>query len=130
MKVLTTIPLRGSHKPLRVGSIRSSAALPRVSVRGRAFFSEQTDDNRIRYYKGGQRRMRRAHASLFLFQQITSDTEQRVGTLRFAHPTFARWRSVQKHVGKVPTSTGPTFLFSEFKKTTQGTICGANFALP
>jgi hypothetical protein len=53
MKVLTTIPLPGSHKPLRMGAIRSPAALPRVSVRGRAFLSEQTDDNRIRYYKDG-----------------------------------------------------------------------------
>ena len=54
MKVLTTITLRGSHKLLRVGSIRSPAALPRIAVRGRAFLSEQADNNRARYYKGGQ----------------------------------------------------------------------------
>src|SRR5262249_48576559 len=41
MKMLTTITLRGSHKLLRVGSIRSPAALPRMAVRGRAFLSEQ-----------------------------------------------------------------------------------------
>jgi len=53
MKVLATITLRGSHKLLRMGSIRSPAALPRMSVRGRAFLSEQADDNRVRYYKDG-----------------------------------------------------------------------------
>src|SRR4051794_30278241 len=41
---------------LRVGSIRSPAALPRTAIRGRAFLSEQPDDIRLRYYKGGQRR--------------------------------------------------------------------------
>jgi hypothetical protein len=56
MKVLTTITLQGSHKLLRVGSIRSPAALPRKAIRGRAFLSEQTDDNPFGYYKGGQRR--------------------------------------------------------------------------
>jgi hypothetical protein len=53
MKALTTITLRGSHKLLRVGSIRSPAALPRMAVRGRAFLSERADDIRFRYYKGG-----------------------------------------------------------------------------
>ena len=48
MKVLTTITLHGSHKLLRVGSIRSPAALPRIAVRGRAFLSEQADNNRFR----------------------------------------------------------------------------------
>jgi hypothetical protein len=55
MKVLTTIMLRGSPKLLRVGSIRSPAALPRIAVRGRAFLSERADDNRFCYYKGGQK---------------------------------------------------------------------------
>ncbi len=53
MKALTTITLRGSHKVLRVGSIRSPAALPRMVIRGRAFLSERPDDKRFRYYKGG-----------------------------------------------------------------------------
>ena len=53
MKVLTTITLRSSHKLLRVGSIRSPAALPPMAVRGRAFLSEHANDIRIRYYKGG-----------------------------------------------------------------------------
>jgi hypothetical protein len=53
MKVLAMITLRGSHKLLRVGSIRSPAALPRMAVRGRAFLSEQANDNRVCYYKGG-----------------------------------------------------------------------------
>ena len=53
MKVLTTITLRGSHKLLRVGSIRSPAALPRMAVRGRAFLSERHHRIRIRCYKGG-----------------------------------------------------------------------------
>jgi hypothetical protein len=57
MKVLTTITLQGSHKLLRVGTIRSPAALPRMAVRGRAFLSELTDGIRIPYYKGGQRRL-------------------------------------------------------------------------
>lgn len=33
--------------------IRSPAALPRMAVRGRAFLSEQSDDNPFRYNKGG-----------------------------------------------------------------------------
>jgi hypothetical protein len=53
MKVLTTITLRGSPKLLRVGSIRSPAALPRMAVRGRAFLSEHAEDILFRYYKGG-----------------------------------------------------------------------------
>ena len=53
MKVLTAITLRGSHKLLRMGSIRSPAALPWTAIRGRAFLSEQADDNRFCYYKGG-----------------------------------------------------------------------------
>jgi hypothetical protein len=53
MKVLTTITLRGSAKLLRMGSIRSPAALPRMAVRGRAFHSERIEDNRFRYYKDG-----------------------------------------------------------------------------
>src|SRR5215813_2115536 len=53
MKVLTTITLRDSHNLLRVGSIRSPAALPRMAVRGRAFLSERPDDSRSRSYKGG-----------------------------------------------------------------------------
>jgi hypothetical protein len=54
MKMLTTITLRSSQKRLRVGSIRSPAALPRMAVRGRAFLSECSHDNTTRYYKGGQ----------------------------------------------------------------------------
>src|SRR5947199_8620480 len=54
MKTLTTITLRSSQKRLRVGSIRSPAALPRMAVRGRAFLSEYPHDNRSPYYKGGQ----------------------------------------------------------------------------
>src|SRR5580700_1374478 len=50
------ITLHCSPKWLRVGSIRSPAALPRMAVRGRAFLSEYVDDNRSRYDKGGQRR--------------------------------------------------------------------------
>src|SRR5208282_4586915 len=53
MKERTTITLRGSNKLLRVGSIRSPAALPRMAVRGRAFLSEHADDKRFRYYKDG-----------------------------------------------------------------------------
>ena len=53
MKVLTTITLRSSQKQLRVGSIRSPAALLRMAVRSRAFLSEHADDNRSRCYKGG-----------------------------------------------------------------------------
>jgi hypothetical protein len=53
MKVLAMITLRGSHKLLRMGSIQSPAALPRMAVRGRAFLSEQANDNRVRYYKDG-----------------------------------------------------------------------------
>src|SRR6516165_4354971 len=56
MKGLTTITLQGSHKLLRVGSIRSPAALPRMAVRGRAFLSELPQNISWRYYKGGQRR--------------------------------------------------------------------------
>src|SRR5215213_335153 len=40
-----------SHKRLRAQSIRSPAALPRMAVRGRAFLSEQPQNNRSRYYK-------------------------------------------------------------------------------
>ena len=40
MKTLTTISLRSSQKRLRAQSIRSTAALPRMAVRGRAFLSE------------------------------------------------------------------------------------------
>src|SRR5580700_2946824 len=47
------ITLHCSQKRLRVGSIRSPAALPRMAVRGRAFLSEHADDNRSRYDKGG-----------------------------------------------------------------------------
>ena len=54
MKMLTTITLQSSHKRLRAGPIRSPAALPRMAVRGRAFLSEHPEDNRSRYYKGGQ----------------------------------------------------------------------------
>src|SRR5579883_3225921 len=78
MKVLTTITLRGSHKLLRVGSIRSPAALPRIALRGRAFLSEQADDIRFCCYKGGQ-----SEAC-----PPTSVVLVRVGTLRFAHPTI------------------------------------------
>jgi hypothetical protein len=46
------ITLHSSQKWLGAGSIRSSAALPRMAVRGRAFLSEHTDYNRDRYYKG------------------------------------------------------------------------------
>src|SRR6516162_10001940 len=53
MKGLTTITLQGSHKLLRVGSIRSPAALPRMAVRGRAFLSELPQNISWRYYKGG-----------------------------------------------------------------------------
>jgi hypothetical protein len=53
MKVLATITLRGSHRLLRMGSIRSPAALPRTAIRGRAFLSEQADDTRFPYYKVG-----------------------------------------------------------------------------
>src|SRR3954471_1279122 len=59
MKALTTITLQSSHKRLRAGSIRSPAALPRMAIRGRAFLSEQANDNRSRYYKGGQSLSRR-----------------------------------------------------------------------
>src|SRR3954470_11341472 len=57
------ILLRESQVRLRVGSIRSPAALPRMAVRGRAFLSEQPNDNGFGYDKGGQRRAlaRRAH---------------------------------------------------------------------
>ena len=48
---------------LRVGSIRSPAALPRFADRGRAFLSEQPNNNPIGNDKGGQRRgTRSAHA--------------------------------------------------------------------
>jgi len=80
MKVLTTITLRGSHKLLRVGSIRSPAALPRTAVRGRAFLSQQADNIRFRCYKGGQRRASAVPTILFA-------TRVMVGTLRFAYPT-------------------------------------------
>jgi hypothetical protein len=58
MKVLATITLRGSHRLLRMGSIRSPAALPRTAIRGRAFLSEQADDTRFPYYKVGLARPR------------------------------------------------------------------------
>src|SRR3984893_7764048 len=41
MKVLTTITLQGSHKLLRMGSIRSPAACHGVQVRGRPFLTER-----------------------------------------------------------------------------------------
>src|SRR5215471_8074077 len=46
------ITLRGSHKLLRVGTIRSPAAC-RGCDRGRPFLSERPKNNRSRYYKGG-----------------------------------------------------------------------------
>jgi len=46
------ITLRGSHKLLRVGSIRSPAACRGWHPR-QAIPSEHADDNRFRYYKGG-----------------------------------------------------------------------------
>jgi hypothetical protein len=52
--VLTTITLRGSHKLLWMGSIRSPAACHGVQVRGRPFLSEHADNNRWRYYKDGR----------------------------------------------------------------------------
>ena len=86
MKALATITLRSSQKQLWVGSIRSPAALPRMAVRGRAFLSEQADDNRSRYYKGGQRRVsRRAHGTTGIMRvgtRIAADA-----STRFAHPT-------------------------------------------
>src|SRR5262249_39567665 len=47
------ITLLRSQKWLRMGSIRSSAALPRIAVRGRAFLSEHPNDNWSRYNKDG-----------------------------------------------------------------------------
>src|SRR5215475_7459353 len=79
MKVLTTITLRGSHKLLRVGSIRSSAALPRMAVRGRAFLSERPDNNWFCCYKGG------------LAEGVTHRAVIRgngSGGLRFANPPY------------------------------------------
>ena len=63
MKELTTITLRGSQKLLRMGSIRSPAALPRMAVRGRAFLSEHADHNRSRYNKSMISRERGSSAS-------------------------------------------------------------------
>ncbi len=45
--------LRESQKWLRMGSIRSAAALPRMAVCGRAFLSEHADHNPVRYDKDG-----------------------------------------------------------------------------
>ena len=56
------IKLRGSHKLLRVGTIRPPAALPPARTCGRAFLSERPETNCSRYYKGGQRHV--AHVLL------------------------------------------------------------------
>src|SRR4051794_3757697 len=85
MKMLTTVTLRGSQKRLRAGPIRSPAALPRMAVRGRAFLSEQPEDNRSRYYKGGQSEA----CPPFHFAAGTS--------LRsFAHPTVSELRKIDR----------------------------------
>jgi len=56
MKVLVTILLRGSQGGSgRIDPITS--ALPRVSVRGRAFLSERPNNSRCRYYKGAAGRI-------------------------------------------------------------------------
>jgi hypothetical protein len=47
------ITLRGSPKRLRAGYDPIASGLPRIAVRGRPFLSEQANDNRFRYYKGG-----------------------------------------------------------------------------
>jgi hypothetical protein len=47
------ITLRGSQKRLRAGYDPIASGLPRIAVRGRPFLSEQADDNRFPYYKGG-----------------------------------------------------------------------------
>src|SRR5206468_1205680 len=43
---------QGSHKLLRVGSIRSPTALPRKAVRGRAFLSERLTINQLSLLQG------------------------------------------------------------------------------
>src|SRR5687768_16835634 len=101
MKALTTITLQGSHKLLRVGSIRSPAALPRMAVRGRAFLSERADDIRFRYYKGGQSREaacpRRRAEQEDVGPALTchSASKTRVNALT-AHPTSRCRRCVQQ----------------------------------
>jgi len=47
------ITLQGSQKRLRAGYDPIASGLPRIAVRGRPFLSEQANDNRFRYYKGG-----------------------------------------------------------------------------
>jgi hypothetical protein len=112
MKALTTITLQGSHKLLRVGSIRSPAALPRMAVRGRAFLSERADDIRFRYYKGGQSRVSGVPTSCSAQECVGPALKKRLGppydrcVRRNPMRTITRPRSCIQ-VGTLPSASQP-----------------------
>ena len=59
-----------------------ASGLPWSCGRGRPFLMEQADDNRLRYYKGGQRRASAVPT-------IPRTVHVMVGTLRCAHPCIS-----------------------------------------